>query len=356
MSYRGLRAIVTGGLGFIGSNLAIRLVSEGARVTVVDSLVPGCGGNLHNLRPVLGDVHLLQTNIDDISALRPSLSAADVIFNLAGEISHVHSMQFPERDLQINTVSQLRFLLGCKEAARGIRVVFAGTRQVYGTPRYLPVDEAHPVNPVDFNGVHKYAATMYHQMLTRSGDLDARVLRLTNVYGPRMALDVACQGFLSTYIRKILMREQLSVYGDGKQLRDPMYVDDAVEAFLHAGGSARVTGRSFNVGGPKALSLAQIAQIGSELGACPEPRVVPFPADQKSFDIGSYHTNSSRFEREYGWKPSIAFPDGLKRTLEFYERELDNYLDGRNPAPPCAMPEHNQAHRLEYVRVRDESR
>src|SRR5215831_14378998 len=203
MSYEGKAVVITGGLGFIGSNLAIRLISAGARVSIIDSSEPGCGANLHNIQPVADQCKILDLDIADAHRAKDVIRQADIIFNLAGEVSHVHSMEFPERDLRINSLAHLRFLQVCAREAPAIRIVYAGTRQVYGIPKYLPVDEDHPVRPVDFNGVHKFAATMYHLIFARMRVLDAVVIRLSNVYGPRMALDVPCQGFLSTFIRRL---------------------------------------------------------------------------------------------------------------------------------------------------------
>jgi len=349
MNYRGSRAIVTGGLGFIGSNLVLRLVELGAEVTVIDSQIPGCGGNLYNLDPVRGAVNVIDADISEPAAFRDALRRADVVFNLAGEISHVHSMQFPERDLQVNTVAQLRFVLACSEDARKARVVYAGTRQVYGVPQYLPVDEGHPIRPVDFNGVHKFAATSYHLMLTRAGMLDAVVLRLTNVYGPRMALDVACQGVLSTFIRRSILGQQIDVFGDGEQFRDPVYVDDVVEAFLLVGQTDVLPHRSFNVGGREVVTLNDIAKVASDLGSCPPPRTRPFPDDRKPIDIGSYRSDYSRIQRTLGWEPTVRFGEGMARTIEYYRDRLNFYLDPDEPNPACRMPEHTSAPwRLRY--------
>ncbi|MBK5293534.1 MAG: NAD-dependent epimerase/dehydratase family protein [Acidobacteriia bacterium] len=343
MNYQDRQVLITGGLGFIGSNLAIRLCEMGAQVTIVDPSIPGCGANLFNIEPVRGQVSLIPASISDRDAIEAAIGDCPVIFNLAGEISHLHSMNFPERDLEINTLSQLRFLLAVSQIAPGARVVYAGTRQVYGAPDYLPVDEKHPIKPVDFNGVHKYAATMYHSMLSDAGQLDAVVLRLTNVYGPRMALDVPCQGFLATYLRKLLTGRQLEIFGDGRQLRDPMYVDDAVQAMLLAGAAGTLPSRSYNVGGPEPLSLASIASTGSHLAGVAPPRFCEFPDDRKRIDIGSYYTDCTRIREEFGWVPETKFEDGFERTLAYYQSNLSRYLDLAQPNPPCKLAQHYSA-------------
>jgi nucleoside-diphosphate-sugar epimerase len=326
MSYRDKSVLVTGGLGFLGSNLAIRLVKEGARVTVVDSSVAGCGANYFNLAPVERDVRLLPLDIGEPALFRDAIAASDAIFNLAGEISHLHSMQFPERDLQLNTQAHLRFLCECVTAARGIRVVYASTRQVYGIPDSLPVNEDHPIRPVDFNGIHKAAACMYHAMLSRTGALDAVVLRLTNVYGPRMALNVPAQGFLSAFFRRVLLGHSLEVFGDGTQLRDPMFVDDVVEAMLRAGDANPLPSRVYNVGAGHGTPIGEIARVIAKAAGGRQVTERPFPDDAKPIDIGSYVADCSRIERELGCKASVSFPDGVGRTLEYFEERLKHYL------------------------------
>lgn len=329
--------MVTGGLGFIGSNLVHRLVALGARVTVVDSAVLGCGANERNLDAVRSRIEIIRAGIEDTERFEGVLRERPLVFNLAGEVSHIHSMLFPERDLELNTLAQLHFLEACARLAPGIRVVYAGTRQVYGAPQYLPVDESHPVNPVDFNGVHKYAATMYHLMLSRSGELDGRVLRLTNVYGPRIALDVPCQGFLGTFLRRALTGQRLEIFGDGTQLRDPVYVDDIVDAFLRAGIAPSLPHREYNAGGPAALSLAEIAAIVSEAAGLEPPLFRDFPPEKKQIDIGSYYTNSLRIEDDLGWRPVTPFAEGIRRTLDFFRAAPGVYLDPANPNPPCKL-------------------
>jgi nucleoside-diphosphate-sugar epimerase len=352
MSYRNVPVLITGGLGFIGSNLAIRLVEAGAKVTIVDPSIPGCGANDYNIHPIRDEVEVIRHDCGDAEMFAGAVRQARVIFNLAGEISHIHSMEFPERDLLINGVSQLRFLQTCVRHNPGVRVVYAGTRQVYGKPDYLPMDERHPVRPVDFNGVHKYAANMYHLMLSRSGQLDAVVLRLTNVYGPRMSLAIPCQGFLSTFFRRVLTGQPIEVFGDGQQLRDPMYVDDAVEAFLLCGLSKGPEGGTYNVGGPRAWSLLHIAETCAQLGGGLPVNVRPFPKDRAGIDIGSYCTDSTLIREQLGWKPKVEFEHGVAATLGYYREHMDEYLDPANPHPFCSLPEHQGVQRkLLYATV-----
>ncbi len=348
MTYQGKKVLVTGGLGFIGSNLAIRLVELGASVTVVDSSRSGCGANPYNLAPVAEQVRVIPADIGDPHLFQDALQGLDAVFNLAGEVSHVHSMAVPERDLEINTVAQLRFLEALRRCCPGVRVVYASTRQIYGVPRYLPVDEDHPVEPVDFNGVHKYAATMYHLMLSRLGQLDAVVLRLTNVYGPRMALHIPCQGVLSTFLRRALLRQDLEVFNGGDSLRDPLHVDDAVAAFLSAGAVQTLPSRTYNVGGPEALSLFRIAEIIAAAGGV-KVTTRPFPPERKMIDIGSYVSDSTRIRRELGWIPQLGFAEGVHRTLHWYGEHLEHYLNRAEPIS-CAMPEHRgQRRRLAMI-------
>ena len=348
-SYQGKKAVVTGGLGFIGSNLVIRLVELGARVTVIDSKVRCCGANEYNIQAVRADVSLMMRDIADAADFRRVLASADVIFNLAGEVSHVHSMLFPERDAALNSTAQLRFVQECARAAPGVRLVYAGTRQVYGKPLYLPVDEKHPVRPVDINGIHKYAAAMYHRTFARGGALQSVVLNLTNVYGPRMSLDVPCQGVLSRFTRRVLLRQPIEIFGDGRQLRDPLYVDDAVDAFLAAGAAPDVPADLYNVGGPAALELREIAEIARRAAGGPAALYREFPLQNARIDIGSYYADSRLIARELGWRPRTPFDKGMELTLEFYRAELPHYVDPCHSNPQCQLLETAASPRQQYA-------
>jgi UDP-glucose 4-epimerase len=344
--FRNRKVLVTGGLGFIGSNLALRLVRAGARVTVVDSEVPGCGANRHNIAAAAADLRVIVADIGDAASFADEIRGCSVVFNLAGEISHIHSMRDPARDLALNATSQLRFLLECARQEPGVRIVYAGTRQIYGVPQYLPVDEAHPVRPVDFNGVHKYAATAYHLLFSDLGRVDARVLCLTNIYGPRLALNLSGQGFLGNFLRRGLLRQPIEIFGDGRQLRDPVYVDDAVDAFLLAAAAHQPKSRLWNVGGPEALSLADIAAAIGEAAGAPPPICRPFPQEHKGIDIGSYSSDSTRIREELGWLPQVPFSEGVRRSLEYFRRELPHYLPPGGVDPESSLAEAESLRRL----------
>ncbi|MCU1324725.1 MAG: NAD-dependent epimerase/dehydratase [Bryobacterales bacterium] len=314
----GIRVIVTGGLGFIGSNLVLELLRLGARVTVIDPCVPGCGGDQANLGTDLERVEWIPLDIEHVQLLQDAISSARIIFNLAGEIRHQHSMVDPLRDLELNARSQLLFVQACARWNPGVRIVYTGSRQVYGVPQYLPVDEDHPVVPVDFNGIHKQAAASYHLLLSRLGSLDACVLHLTNVYGPRMAIGIPGQGFLGTFIRCLLDGDVLTVFGDGSQVRDPLHVDDAVAAMLLAGTIPHLPARVYNLGGPDILTLLEIAAQASVLAGTNEPGLRTFPPDHRQIDIGGYYADSAKIQHDLGWRAQVRFQDGLRDTLAWY--------------------------------------
>lgn len=273
---------------------------------------------MDNLGESRESIRVLPVGIQDPGALEDCLADADTVFNLAGEVSHSASMRDPLRDLELNTAAQLRFLQGLASIRPGIRVVYASTRQVCGRPMVLPVHEDHPINPNDFNGIHKRAAEQYHLLYARLGKLDSIVLRLTNTYGPRLALDVPGQGFLTVFLRHVLLGEPLEIFGDGLQLRDPLYVDDAVQAFLQAAEAGAPPFRVYNVCGPDALTLIDIARIlQEESGQLSEIRFRDFPEEHRAFDIGSYSGDSSRIRASLAWKSTVRFREGIRRTLAY---------------------------------------
>ena len=324
--FRGKRALITGGLGFIGSNLARRLVELEAEVLLVDSLIPEYGGCLFNIDGI-GD--RAQVNISDVRdehSMRYIVQGQDYLFNLAGQTSHLDSMQDPEADLDINCHAQLTILEACRRYNPAIKIVFASTRQIYGKPQYLPVDEQHLLQPVDVNGINKMAGEWYHILYNNVHDIRACALRLTNTIGPRMRIKDARQTFLGIWIRLILEGKPFEVWG-GKQLRDFSYVDDAVDAFLMAAASDDANGQALNLGDSHVISLEDLAKLLVEANAgAGEYLVRPFPADRKRIDIGDYYADYSRIQRVLGWEPRVPLREGLERTLAFYREHLRKYL------------------------------
>src|SRR5579864_8620878 len=253
--FAGRRVLITGGLGFIGSNLAPRLVELDAVVTVVDSLVPEYGGNTFNVEGIEDRLRVNISDVRDPYSISYLVQGQEYSFNLAGQTSHLDSMTDPLTDLAINCTAQLSILEACRNQNPEIRVVFASTRQFYGRPGYLPVDERHALHPVDVNGVNKMAGESYHTLYCEVYGIPTTSLRLTNTYGPRMRVRDARQTFLGVWIRRVLDGQPFEVW-QGDQLRDFTYVDDAVEALLLAAGHPAAVGRTYNLGGLEAVSLA----------------------------------------------------------------------------------------------------
>jgi UDP-glucose 4-epimerase len=334
--YRDRRVMVTGGLGFIGSNLVAQLADLAADVLIVDSLFPDYGGNLFNVDGLRDRVRINVSDVRDRTSMAVLVRDREVIFNLAGQVSHIDSMNDPYTDLEINCLAQLSMLEACRKYNPGVRVVFAGTRQVYGRPDSLPVDERHLVRPSDINGVNKAAGEAYHLLYDRVFGVHACSLRLTNVYGPRQLIRHNRQGFIGWFIRLAIEGKEIQIFGDGTQLRDFVYVDDAVDAFLRAGATNACDGDVFNVGGDEPVSHADLVSLLLEVAGAGSVRYVDWPPEKRRIDIGSFYTDSSKFRRTVGWEPRVGLREGLQRTIEYYRRHLDRYVD------EVAKPQHQQ--------------
>jgi UDP-glucose 4-epimerase len=322
------KILITGGLGFIGTNLAARLLELNATsITLVDSLVPEYGGNLFNIDAIRDRVAVNISDVRDTHSFKHLVRGADVLFNLAGQTSHLDSMTDPHTDLDINCKAQLSILEACRKENPEIKVVFASTRQIYGKPDYLPVDEAHPICPVDVNGVNKAAGENYHLLYNKVYGIRTSVLRLTNTYGPRMRIKDARQTFLGVWIKQILTGQPFEVW-EGQQLRDFTYVDDCVEALIQCAASDEAQGRAFNLGGVgEPLSLDQLAQLLVKAnGGCGEFVRKEFPSERRAIDIGDYYSDTSLIRRKLGWHPKVSLEEGLGRTLAYYRHHLENYL------------------------------
>jgi UDP-glucose 4-epimerase len=324
--FRNKRILITGGLGFIGSNLARPLVAAGGRVMLVDSLIPEYGGNLANIEGLEDQVSVNISDVRDEYSFRYLVRGHDVLFNLAGQTSHLDSVQDPMTDLEINCRAQLSILEACKRHNADITIVFAGTRQIYGRPQYLPVDERHPLSPVDVNGINKAAGEWYHLLYGDLHGIRVSVLRLTNTYGPRMRVKDARQTFLGVWLRALVRDEEIKVFGDGHQRRDFTYVDDAVRAFLLAASSVQAPGAVYNLGGDP-VSLLDLARLMIEVNGRGSYAIMPFPEDRKAIDIGDYYGDFSKIRTGLGWEPTVPLAEGIARSLEFYRAHGSRYWE-----------------------------
>ncbi len=322
--YEGKRVLITGGLGFIGGNLAIRLVEAGADVTVIDSLIPQYGGNLFNVQPVRDRIRINISDVRDRSSINYLVRGQDYLFNLAGTLSHIDSMRDPFTDLEINCVSQLRILEACRENNPGIKVVFAGTRGQYGRALYLPVDEKHPLHPTDVNGINNNAGEGYHLLYNEVYGIRACSLRVTNTFGPRHQMRHPRQGVLNWFVRQAIDGEKIRIFGAGSQVRDTNYVDDVVDALLLAMMTEATNGEVYNLGG-EPLSLIRFVEALLEANGGGDYELVEFPGDLKAIEIGDYIASYEKFKNLTGWQPRVPLHTGLTLTLDYYRENRRHY-------------------------------
>jgi UDP-glucose 4-epimerase len=322
--FAGKNILITGGLGFIGSNLARQLVELNANVTLIDSLIPEYGGNLFNIDDIKDKVQVNISDVRDEHSMKYLVQGQDYLFNLAGQTSHMDSMKDPYTDLEINVKAQLYILEACRNYNQKVKVVFASTRQVYGKPNYLPVDEKHPLSPVDINGINKLAGEWYHLLYNNVYGVRTTILRLTNTIGPRMRIKDARQTFVGIWIRLLVEGKSFEVWG-GEQLRDFTYVDDCVEAMILAAMSEEANGQIFNLCGDCVISLKDLARDLTEITAG-NYHIKQFPQDRKRIDIGDYYSDHSLIKNTLGWEPKTRLKQGLQETVDYYAKNLEHYI------------------------------
>jgi UDP-glucose 4-epimerase len=317
-SLHGRNVLITGGLGFLGSTLAHELVAAGSNVVLVDSLVPQYGGNRRNVEDIADRLSVNISDVRDQHSLNELVRGQDLIFNLAGQTSHLDSMTDPFTDLEINCRAQLSILEAVRQENPEARIVFASTRQIYGRPQELPVTESHPIVPVDVNGIHKTAGEWYHLLYGEVYGLRVSVLRMTNTYGPRMRVKDARQTFLGYWMRLAVEGKPIQVFGDGTQKRDFNFADDAAHAFLLAALKDEALGQVFNLGSDEVVDLRTLADLVVELNGGGEAEIVPFPPERKAIDIGDFYADFSRIRNALGWEPRVTLREGIERTLDYY--------------------------------------
>jgi UDP-glucose 4-epimerase len=328
--WAGKHVLITGGAGFIGSTLAIRLCEQAANVTVVDCLIPEYGGNLFNLNGYHNKISIINADIRDGDLLASLLQKTDILFSLAGQTSHMDSMQNPTNDLSINCSAQLKLLEKCRLHNRAIRIVYASTRQIYGRPLYLPVDEVHPISPVDINGIHKVAAEWYYKLYDDVHGIRSCSLRLTNTIGPRMRIKDARQTFLGIWIKMLLENKPIEVWG-GEQLRDFNDVEDVVDAMMIAAFHDGASGNVFNLGSEEVVSLKELAQLMITIKGDGKFSITPYPEDRKPIDIGDYYGSFEKFSSVTGWRPTRKLAHTLERTLDYYGKNFQHYVEDAAP-------------------------
>ena len=320
------KVLITGGLGFIGSNLAHRLVMLKAKVLIVDSLIPEYGGNIFNIAGIEDCLRINIADVRDEHGLRYLVQGQDYIFNLAGQVSHTDSMQNPYTDLEINARSQLSILEACRYRNPTVKIIFASTRQIYGKPQYLPVDERHPQCPIDVNGINKMAGEWYHIVYNNVYNLKTVSLRLTNTYGPRMRIKDARQTFVGWWIRQLIEGKRLQIFGDGAQIRDFNYVDDVIDALLLAAANDTVNGEIYNLGSDDPINLINLAKLMVEVNGEGHYELVPFPPERKSIDIGDFYGDYRKIRAKLDWRPRIGLQEGMCRTLAYFREHLGHYI------------------------------
>lgn len=323
--FSGARVLITGGLGFIGSTLGIRLADLGADVLLVDSLIPEYGGNLFNIAGYEGKLKVNIADVRDEFSMDYLVQGRDFVFNLAGQTSHLDSMRDPYTDLEINCRAQLSILEACRKKNPHLKIIYASTRQIYGKPDYLPVDERHLLHPTDVNGVNKMAGEWYHILYNNVYGIRAVSLRLTNTYGPRMRVKDTRQTFLGIWIRHLIEGEPIEIWGDGMQIRDFNYVDDVVDAMLLAAKTDDANGNSFNLGSEETINLRDLAALCVEVNSQGSYRIVPYPLDRKPIDIGDYYADYRRIRNKLSWTPKVNLREGLARTLDYYRQHREHY-------------------------------
>ena len=323
--YHNKKILITGGLGFIGSNLARTLITLGAEVTLVDSMIPEYGGNLSNISDIKNLLKINYCDIRDSFAMAYLIKDKDILFNLAGQTSHMDSMSAPLTDLAINATAQLSILEACRHVNSNIKIIFASTRQMYGKPEYLPVDEQHPIRPVDVNGINKFAGESYHLLYNNVYGIRTCSLRLTNTYGPGMRIKDARQTFLGIWIKLLIEGAPIKIFGNGLQLRDFNFISDCIDALLLVGSSEASNGKVYNLGSKEVINLKNLAELIIQLNNSGSYEIIPYPEDRKAIDIGDYYSDYKKIESEINWCPSVMLNDGLLKTLEFYKENYKSY-------------------------------
>lgn len=325
-TFKKSKVLITGGLGFVGSNLAIRLVKAGAKVEVLDALIAGMGGNRFNVDPIKKYITVVTGDLRDGEKVTKSVRNKDFIFNLAGTLSHIDSMRDPFLDLDINCRAQLCLLEAVRKSNPSAKIIFAGTRNQYGKALYLPIDEKHLQEPTDINGINSIAAEKYHLLYNKIYGIRSVSLRMTNTFGPRHQMRHAKQGVLNWFLRLLIEGKKVVLFGDGLQIRDLNYVDEAVDALMLAALSKKVWGEAYNLGGHP-ITLLEFVEKAIKVHGGGKFEIRKFPSERKTIEIGNYVADIKKIKNDLGWSPSTSIEDGIVSTFNYYNKFKKKYWD-----------------------------
>ncbi len=323
--YRNRKVLITGGLGFLGSNLAIDLAAKGAEITILDSLHHWYGGNHFNIEPISDRVRLIPGDLRDVELVREAVEGQELVFHIAAQTSHVDSMTSPLFDVDVNCRGTILLLEAMKELAPGARLVYAGTRAQFGKLDYTPVDEKHGAFPVDIYGVNKHAGELYAFVYMNAHGIPATSLRINNSYGPRHQMKHGKYGILNWFVRLAMDGDTIRIFGEGSQLRDYNHVDDVTRAFLAAGASDAAPGQVYNLGCGDPISFRDMVKAIIETTGSGRYEHVPWPKEREDIEVGDYVADFSKATRELDWKPLVPFQQGLEETVAFYREHQTHY-------------------------------
>jgi UDP-glucose 4-epimerase len=323
--FRDKEVLITGGLGFIGSNLAIALVGLGARVTLLDNMLPRQGGNLFNIRDIADRVHVNISDVRNQLSVNHLVKGKDLVFHLAGQVNHVDSMKNPIQDVEINCIGTVVLLEALRAHNRDAKVIFAGTRGEYGSSVKLPVDEDHPTNPKGTYAVTNLSAEKMILVYDDVFGIKGTCLRITNTYGPRHQMVHDEYGVFNWFIRKALDNEMIPVFGDGRILRDFIYVDDLVGCMLDVAATGAAYGEVFNVGVGVPVSFYELARKIVDVVGSGRVAFTEFTQERKEVEPGDYYADVSKLRRIVGWSPVTPLEEGIRKTAEYYRTFRKEY-------------------------------
>ncbi|MEM2293846.1 MAG: SDR family NAD(P)-dependent oxidoreductase [Nitrososphaerota archaeon] len=322
----GVKVLITGGLGFIGSNLAHKLVSLGAEVKIYDALLEGYGANLANIREIKDKVEVIIGDIREYKKLKEVIKDSDVVFHCAAQVSRIDSMSNPWLDININCVGTINVLEAVKESSKETKVIYTSSRAVAGLAKKLPVDEETPPNPVDIYGADKHVAEMYCKIYHRAYGLKTTILRLTNCYGPRAQMKTPRYGVINWFIKMALENKILTVYHPGTMLRDYVYVDDAIDALILAAQNNEAVNEIFYVTSGNPITLVELANMIVRIANGGEVKIVKSQKEWELIEIGDFYATYDKIKKKLGWYPKTDIETGLRETIQFYKERWSDYL------------------------------